>query len=256
MLKSKVRKGKIMTKIIDFGSRKKAVLAAAINRYIKDAMPVASEDIAEDFGVSSATIRNIFKELEEDGFLKHPYTSGGKIPTSKGYRYYVDFLVSQMALVDEEKANIVKEYTLAVKKLEDILEITSDLLSTLTRYAGIVSLSDDDKILIYKGLSFILEQPEFQDTSRIRCLIKTIEDKHRILNIVNRDFSEKVRVYIGEELECPEIEECSLVVSSYSVRKKPSGKIAVLGPKRMEYTHIIPALDYISDILSDTLDEI
>jgi len=245
-----------MAKTIDHESRKRAVLAATINRYIKDAMPVASEDLAKDFGLSSATIRNIFKELEEDGYLKHPYTSGGKIPTNKGYRYYVDFLLSQMGLLEDEKVRMGKELRMAVKKLEDILERTSDLLCTVTHYASIVSSLDQNETLYYKGLSFILEQPEFQDSGRIRLLIKTIEDKERLLNIINRDFKEKVKVYIGDELECPAIEDCSLVVSSYSLRKKPSGKIAVLGPKRMEYTHIIPALDYMSDILTDTLDEI
>jgi len=245
-----------MAKTIDQESRKRAILAATINKYIKDAIPVASEDLAGDFGLSSATIRNIFKELEEDGFLRHPYTSGGKIPTNKGYRYYVDFLLSQMGLVDDEKIRIGKELKTVVKKLEDILERTSDLLCTVTHYASIVSSLDRNETLYYKGLSFILEQPEFRDSGRIRLLIKTIEDKERLLNIINRDFKEKVKVYIGDELECPEIEDCSLVVSSYSLRKKPSGRIAVLGPKRMEYTHIIPALDYMSDILTDTLDEI
>ncbi len=245
-----------MAKTIDHEIRKRAVLAAAINRYIKDALPVASDDLARDFGLSSATIRNIFKELEEDGYLKHPYTSGGKIPTNKGYRYYVDFLLSQMALLDDEKVHIGKELRMAVKKLEDILERTSDLLSVVTHYASIVSFLDQNETFYYKGLSFILEQPEFQDSGRIRLLIKTIENKQRLLNIVNRDFKEKVKVYIGDELECPEIEDCSLVISSYSVKKKPWGRIAVLGPKRMEYTHIIPTLDYVSDILTDTLDEI
>jgi len=245
-----------MAKTIDQESRKRAVLAATINRYIKDAMPVASEGLAKDFGLSSATIRNIFKELEEDGYLKHPYTSGGKIPTNKGYRYYVDFLLSQMGLLEDEKVRMGKELRMAVKKLEDILERTSDLLCTVTHYASMVSFVDQNDTLYYKGLSFILEQPEFQDSGRIRLLIKTLEDKQRLLNIINRDFKEKVKVYIGDELECPEIEDCSMVVSSYSLRKKPSGRIAILGPKRMEYTHIIPALDYMSDILTDTLDEI
>lgn len=245
-----------MTKIIDHESRKRTVLTAAINKYIKDALPVASEDLANDFKVSSATIRNIFKELEEDGYLKHPYTSGGRIPTNKGYRYYVDFLISQMELLDTEKIRIGKELRMAVKKLEDILERTTDLLSAVTHYASLVSFLDENQMLYCKGLSFILEQPEFSDSVRIRLLIKTIEDKQALLNIINRDFKEKVKVYIGDELGCPEIEDCSLVISSYSIRKKSSGRIAILGPKRMEYTHIIPALDYMSDILTDTLDEI
>ena len=76
-----------MVRNVDYQSRRKEVLACTINRYIKTAAPVASEDIAAEFSLSSATIRNIFADLEKEGFLTHPYTSGGRIPTQNGYRY-------------------------------------------------------------------------------------------------------------------------------------------------------------------------
>ena len=85
-----------MVRVVDSEARKRLVLEAAINKYIREAEPIPSEDIASDFDLSSATIRNIFAELEEEGYLRHPYTSGGRIPTDKGYRYYVDFLISQI----------------------------------------------------------------------------------------------------------------------------------------------------------------
>jgi transcriptional regulator of heat shock response len=245
-----------MVRNVDYESRKRAVLAATINQYIKQALPVASEDIASDFSLSSATIRNIFVDLEGAGLLTHPYTSGGRVPTAKGYRYYVDFLIAQMQLLDEEKDSILKEYKREINRLEDILETTSEVISTFTHYASVVSILDWHDKLFYKGISFILEQPEFQDLVHTRFLIRMIEEKRRLLDIVNRDFKEKVKVYIGEELECPEMKNCSLVVSSYSMKKKPLGKLAVLGPTRMEYSHIIPTLEYVSDILSEVLDEI
>ena len=100
------------------------VLAKTIERYIREAAPVASEDIAQEFDLSSATIRNIFKELELDGYLKHPYTSGGRIPTDKGYRYYVDLLICQLDLVDDVKELIGRQYRQVSNGLEDILEKT------------------------------------------------------------------------------------------------------------------------------------
>jgi heat-inducible transcriptional repressor len=245
-----------MVRNVDYESRKRAVLAAAINQYIKQALPVASDDIAIDFSLSSATIRNIFADLEETGFLTHPHTSGGRVPTAKGYRYYVDFLIAQMQLLDEEKESIIKEYKRAINRLEDILEMTSEVISAITHYASVVSILDWHDKLFYKGISFILEQPEFQDFGHTRFLIKMIEEKQRLLDIVNREFKEKVKVYIGEELDCPEMKNCSLVVSSYSMKKKPLGRLAVLGPIRMEYSHIIPTLEYVSDILTDILDEL
>ena len=83
-----------------------------------------------------------------------------------------------------------------------------------------------------------------------------MEEKHRLLDIVNRDFTGKVKVYIGSELGFPEMENCSLIVATYRLKNQPSGRLAVLGPMRMEYNHIIPALEYISDVLTDILDTI
>lgn len=245
-----------MVRNVDYESRRRAILAATINRHIKGALPVASDEVASEFDLSSATIRNIFSELEESGLLTHPYTSGGRIPTDKGYRYYVDFLILQMELLDDEKERIVKEYRKEMGRLEDALEGTSELISAITHYAGIVSFLEWQDKIFYKGISHILDQPEFQDFQKLRLLIKLIEDRQNLLDIINRDFKEKVKVYIGSELGCPEMSNCSLVVSSYRVKNRPSGKIAVLGPVRMEYGHIIPALEYISDMLSGALDNI
>jgi len=244
-----------MVRNVDYESRRRAVLAATINRYIKQASPVASEDIARDFDLSPATIRNIFAELEESGYLTHPYTSGGRIPTNIGYRYYVDFLIEQMGLLDVEKERIVREFNQGIKRLEDAFEKTSELIATITHYAGIVSFLEWQDRFFYKGIGFVLDQPEFQNFERTRCLIKMLEDKQRLFNIINRDFSDRVKIYIGEELDCPEMKSCSLVVSSYRIKNR-YGRLAVLGPMRMEYKHIIPTLEYISQVLTETLDRI
>lgn len=242
-----------MVRNVDYESRRRAVLATTINKYIDEAFPVSSEDLAGDFDLSSATIRSIFAELEEIGFLMHPYTSGGRIPTEKGYRYYVDFLISQMALLEEEKERIVNGYKREIKHLEAALEETSEIICAITHYASIVSLLEWQDRFFYKGISHILEQPEFRDIEKIRLLIRFIEDKQHLLDIINRDFTGKVKVYIGRELGLPEMENCSLVVSSYRLKDRSCGRLAVLGPLRMEYRHIIPTLEYVSDVLTEVL---
>ena len=245
-----------MVRSVDYETRRRAVLTSTINKYIHEAMPVASDCIADEFELSSATIRSIFVELEDAGLLKHLYTSGGRIPTDKGYRYYVDFLISQMQLLQEEKERILKKYKKVINRLEDALEETSEVISTITHYAGIVSFLDWHDKFFYRGIGRILEQPEFQNFEKMRLLINIIEEKQNLLEIINRDFDGKVKVYIGCELGCHEMENCSLVVSSYRLKDKPLGRLAVLGPARMEYTHIIPALEYISDVLTDVLGNI
>lgn len=243
-----------MVRTVDYESRRRAVLSATINKYIRGAVPVASEEIATDFDLSSATIRSIFAQLEGNGYLTHPYTSGGRIPTERGYRYYVDFLLMQLDILDEEKEHVVKEYKKEIRRLEDALEETSAIISAITHYTGIVSFLEWQDKFFYKGISYILEQPEFKEYDKIRILMKMIEDKQRLLDVINRDFKEKVKVYIGSELGCPEMENYALVVSSYRLKKKSCGRLAVLGPMRMEYQHIIPALEYISGVLSEVLD--
>ncbi|MBU0709766.1 MAG: hypothetical protein KKC42_02705 [Candidatus Omnitrophica bacterium] len=245
-----------MVRNVDYESRRRAVLTTTINKYIQDALPVASEDVAGDFDLSSATIRNIFSLLEEEGYLTHPYTSGGRVPTGKGYRYYVDLLISQLVLLDEQKQIVLKEFKREINRLEDILEQTSEIISELTNYTGIVSSCEWQDKFFYRGISRILEQPEFNDIEKTRLLIKVLEEKQNLVDIMNRDFDEKVKVYIGEELGYPEIENCSIIVSSYRVKNKTSGRLAVLGPMRMEYKQIIPTLEFISDGLTSLLEDI
>jgi heat-inducible transcriptional repressor len=143
-----------------------------------------------------------------------------------------------------------------MKKLEEALEETSEVISLITHYTGIVSFLEWQDKFFYKGISYVLDQPEFRDLDKIRILIKMIEDKERLLNIINRDFSEKVKVYIGSELDYPGMENCSLVVSSFRRKEQPLGRLAVLGPVRMEYKHIIPTLEYVSDALTDMMENI
>ncbi|MFH1440787.1 MAG: hypothetical protein ABIH18_01930 [Candidatus Omnitrophota bacterium] len=243
-----------MVRNTDYESRRRAVLGATINRYIGEAVPISSEDIAKEFSLSSATIRNIFAELEDDGYLTHPYTSAGRIPTDKGYRYYVDFLLFQIDLLDDEKQRIVGEYTREIDRLEDVLEKTSEVICARTHYASIVSFLDWDDRIFYKGIRFILEQPEFQDFAKIRLIVKMIEEKQEMLSIISREFKEKVKVYIGDELGYPCMDNCAMIVSSYSVKKRPVGRLAIIGPMRMEYNLIIPKLEYISSVLSEVLE--
>jgi transcriptional regulator of heat shock response len=240
-------------KTVDHESRRKQVLAATINSYIRSGVPVASDEIAEVFQLSSATVRNIFAELEKTGHLAHLHTSGGRLPTNEGYRYYVDFLISELELLGEQKESILRELKLEIREMDVMLEKISAVISLISHYAGIASFFEWHDKLFYKGISYVLDQPEFKDYQRIRLLIKLIEEKERLLDILNRDIEGKVKVYIGKELGCAEINSCSLVVSSFNVKNKPSGRLAVLGPVRMEYKRIIPLLEYVSEVVSDAL---
>lgn len=246
-----------MVRIVNNSDRKRRVLAATVAAHIRNGQPVSSTELAADFGLSSATIRNILAELEEDGYLYHPHTSAGKIPSTKGYRYYVDFLMAQQELPEEEKSSILREYYRnRTRSLDDILEATSDLVAAITHYASIVSFSRwEDKIFL-RGLSNIIRQPEFKDVERLASVLCLLEEKRRLFEIINKESKKSLRVYIGEEMGCPEISDsCALVVTTYSIGKKDNGRIAVLGPSRMSYRETVSTLGFITNTLNHILED-
>jgi len=245
-----------MVRTTDFETRKKEVLAAAIDSYVNSAMPVSSEALARDyhFNLSAATIRNVLAALERQGYLMHPHTSAGRIPTQEGYRYYVDYLMKEIRFISEEKFRIEAEYKKNVKQLEVLLDKTSQILSDLTHCAGIVSLQANGR-LFYKGTSFIIEQPEFNNIEKIKKVLRLLEEKEQILEIINRDLKKRIEIYIGDELDCEDINSCSLVVSHYHLHNKPLGSLAILGPTRMHYPKVISTLEYVSELIEEVLED-
>ena len=128
-----------MAEARDIGERKVAVLRAVVEEYVRTGEPVGSETIAERFalGVSPATIRNEMAALEELGYLMHPHTSSGRIPTDLGYRRYVDSLPARSKLRDPQRRAITDFFQVAVGDLEEVLRGAAQLLSRLTQYAGL-----------------------------------------------------------------------------------------------------------------------
>ncbi len=123
----------------ELGARKLVVLRAVIEEYVRSGEPVGSETISErsGLGVSSATIRNEMAALEELGYLSHPHTSSGRIPTDAGYRKYVDALPPGGRLRDQQRRAIAGFFAETMIDLEEVLRGTTRLLSRLTQYAGL-----------------------------------------------------------------------------------------------------------------------
>lgn len=120
--------------------RKKDLLQWVIHYFIKNSKPVSSSTIAEEAGLSlsSASLRNILQELEEEGYLHQPHTSSGRQPTDKGYRFYVDYLIDVQRMASEEKERIERQYKNRIEELDTLLSETSKLLSRVSHGAGLV----------------------------------------------------------------------------------------------------------------------
>ena len=121
-------------------ARKQRVLKAIIRDYVESAEPVGSRTLARkyDLGVSPATIRNEMADLEMLGYLEQLHTSSGRIPSSKGYRFYVDGLIPPEPVSDEEKRLINRWYEKRVKRIEEVFQETARIISQVTHNVSLV----------------------------------------------------------------------------------------------------------------------
>jgi len=137
--------------------RKKKVLQAIIEEYIATAEPVSSATILENYNLdrSSATIRNDMAELEELGYIEKPHTSSGRIPSAKGYRFYVDELLNDEKISLDEIQYIKSKLETKVNEIEDLTKITTNTLSEITHYTTVAIGPDLSKNTITE-VKFIL----------------------------------------------------------------------------------------------------
>jgi transcriptional regulator of heat shock response len=240
----------------DLKKRHDVVLELIISRYIESAEPVSSRFVARKLNLSSATIRNVMADLEEAGLITHPHTSAGRMPTDKGYRYYINALMHVRAVTENVMRQVEASYHQALRSLGDVMERTSHLISDLTNYVGVTFLPQYDKMYL-DGTSHIIEQPEFRDIKKICNLLRCLEEKKGIMDLLSHDLNnDRMMIHIGKELHSSYFDDCSIVTRGYKVRGKLAGRLGVIGPKRMVYEKVIPTVEFLAGALSDILDEL
>jgi heat-inducible transcriptional repressor len=341
--------------VIDFSERMKKVLGAVVEAYIDTAEPVGSKAIAANLrmNLSSATIRSIMGELEETGFLYQPHTSAGRVPTEKGFRFYVDYLIDVHELDEGERQGIRSKYLGSQAEAEALFKETSRILSSSSHYLGVVwapkmsmavlqhiefvrlkrhvvmailvsptafvyhrvieverdfsqseldrlsdymnsfltglslqqareklieemkveksmydhlfsqalrlaeealSPSDETEVFI-EGRTNIIHEPAFGKISIMTDLFRTFEEKATLVKLLDRCMDPRgLRIAIGSESEVQEMETCSLVTSTYGCKGEVLGALGVIGPRRMNYSKVIPLVDYTAKLLTEILD--
>jgi len=165
--------------------RAQALLKVLVERYIRDGQPVGSQTLAKDSGLSlsPATIRNVMADLEEMGLLESPHTSAGRIPTAKGYRMFVDSLLTVKPLRSREVEDIKQQLNRSANS-SLIINQASDMLSSITRLAGLVTIPRRERVR--------LQHIEFLPLSARRVLVILVvndqEVQNRVIHI-DREFS-------------------------------------------------------------------
>src|SRR6201986_4078995 len=170
--------------------RAQQLLKALIENYIRDGQPVGSRTLSRDSGLSlsSATIRNVMADLEDLGFVASPHTSAGRIPTDKGYRFFVDTLLKLKPLHHEEIEDIERRLASDANNGRSLVQTVSQMLSSVTHMAGLVTLPNPNYIS--------LTQIEFISLSENRALAIMVMSNREVQNrVVQLD-----RHYTSEEL--------------------------------------------------------
>lgn len=121
--------------------RRAAVLQLIIDDYVRSAVPVGSENIVKTYGLglSSATLRNEMARLEEDGYISHPHTSAGRVPSDKGYRYYVESLMQDRDIAADEKLRILHQFHQSAMEMSEWLQLAASVLAQSASNLAVVT---------------------------------------------------------------------------------------------------------------------
>lgn len=324
-------------------ARQKELLKLIVEDYIKTARPISSNSLCKILNCSSATIRNEMALLEEIGLIEKTHISSGRIPSEKGYRYYVDNIMKPKELTGEDVLKLQQVFQNKSLVLTDAISKSMEIISEITNYTSVIlgSTSADNRLtkvevvpvsdnqlvaivitdkghvqhknimlqesvaleevkqtvdLINKlvvgvpidevsitleyqikpiianyvkqhevlynafynafsdfanasnvqmsGKKNILMQPEFDNTEKIKQILDKFDDK-KIINSIKED-DNGINIYIGSEND---IDEDLTVVKTKYNNNGEEGTIALIGPKRMEYDHVVTLLNYIKENL-------
>ena len=336
-----------MTMLID---RQVLILQSIVENFITTNQPVGSKQIAQNIDFSSATIRNDMSKLEKEGLIKKTHISSGRVPSEKGYRYYVDYIKKDYELSNSENEklkqlsdhDIVSENNYLEKnaivlsdltdctavilaptktdrrinKIEVILLSSRSILVILVTNIGEVfqqnykldadftaeDIAEINKLLqsyfydvdmatahvmihgelekylknkvnnydmivvalnrllqnkIKKTVALggkynLLKQPDIDNVEKLKEVVSLLEDDKIVELLDNNEVTDKPSIKIGTELKLENIDDLSLVSSSYNT-SKGQGVIAVFGPKRMDYSKIMTLIACVRDNLNNNL---
>lgn len=166
--------------------RARRILSAIVDKYIQEGIPIGSKSLslADNIGLSPASIRNVMSDLEELGFIASPYTSSGRVPTSKGYRFFIDSLLKLQPVEATELERIKKRVNFHESNSRELAISVSNTLSAITKLAGIVTIPKQ-QVTRLKEIDFIQLSEK-----RILAIIvmNETEVENRILQM-KRDYS-------------------------------------------------------------------
>lgn len=226
---------------MELNERKRKILTTIINEYISSAEPIGSRHIAKhaDLGLSSATIRNEMADLEEMGYLEQPHTSAGRIPSDKGYRFYVNELMGGYEATQQDIDLLAAAMTVKIHQFDKVIRQASILLSQLTNYTAFLMTPE-----MKHGAIKTIELIPIDNTSMLIVLVTNegiMKNKRVIVpRGVNSEYIPKISSILKEKLS-------GLSLDEIGVKKINEIKTALGTNDEM----LFPVLEFISEIIDD-----
>ena len=230
--------------------RQAKLLATIIEQYAEVASPVGSVTLAKLFGVSSATIRAEMAKLEELGYIAQPHTSAGRVPTDKGYRYYVNLLTQQeeSPLIDRSARTIEARVASAGDRADRVIRSAVDSLVDLTHNLGLATIGDE---LYLAGMGNLFSHPEFLQGTNAQSVARLLDNLEPWLREAAP--TEPLNVYIGSENPIGKSSGATLIISRFRSPYSDRSYIGVLGPTRQSYGRVMRLVHQTGKMLEESL---
>ncbi|HTP57104.1 MAG TPA: hypothetical protein VMJ72_02410 [Candidatus Paceibacterota bacterium] len=232
--------------------RQHSLVARVIEEYIQTAEPVSSKAIAASgyFDVRSATIRNEMADLEDMGYLQQLHTSGGRVPTARAYRLYVNELVASEGVTVSHAHRRRIDEALAEADLDDPEAVNKTLARLIGQLSGaLVMVNQSERPDAYKfGLSNLMAFPEFHEFDRLAGITEFFDQfdamADRMFRRVFTADDAPVKVLIGTETADDRIKDETLICARYPLPHGHEGTLTLVGPMRMDYRRNIGLVTY------------
>lgn len=234
--------------------RQIAILSAIIEQYAEVASPVGSVTLAKLFNVSSATIRSEMARLEDLGLITQPHTSAGRIPTDKGYRYYVNLLTQQtddmpqLPQLDRGARAIEARVSGTGQRADRAIRSAVDSLVDLTQNLGLATIGDE---LYLSGMGNLFSHPEFLGGANAQNVARLLDNLEPWLREAAPN--EPLNVFIGTENPIGKTSGATLIISKFRSPYSDNSYIGVLGPTRQSYARVMRLVRQTGAMLEEVL---
>ncbi len=239
----------------DLSQRQIDILKAIIQEYTETGEPVGSEVLEKKYklGVSPATIRNEMVELSKKEYLKKTHFSSGRIPSAKGFRFYIQNLMKKRDLSTFDEVAYKNSIWDERNNPNRLLRHATQILSKRTGLLSVIVTADGDAY--YSGFANLMDTSEFSDRELSRSLFLLLDETIFWESVMEQLYriDEDIIYILGEEdFPNPAFESCASVFAEFEGNSY-KGIIGVVGPKRMSYDVVTPQVEHLSELIQEII---